>query len=947
MGIRSQGATNSGGRKDKDSLLSSCSVTPWQTFLALIVLSAFTACSTEKATWSHVRYHDVTTHYNIWWNGNESLKKGVEAMEKAAKDDYTQILPVRVVGTKEANMAFNPQFDRAVEKGVKGIKKHSIFVDGREHVPHIADCYLLTAYATFYKHDFPTTANTCQMMALQYSGTAVADEAAILLARCSTMEQRYQDAETALDELMAASGKEGIDKSQRLNLYLSMAECTLPQEKYKKAVQFLKMALDEHPSRQQKARICFILGQIYQQHDKRPTATKYYQKVLGCSPSYEMEFNTRLNLASCADLQHTDRAKLERLLDRMLKDKKNEEFLDQIYYAKGEMYLGFKENKKACDNLRMSVALAKGNPAQKARSALRLGGLLYDKFQDYDQAQRYYDTAMAIIKPDYPHYRDHKARYDILTSLVSFTRVIDANDSLIRIANMPEGKRLQLINTKIEELKKAEEEAKERELLEQLASETKSQMNTLQGDWYFYNSKTVQQGKETFRQRWGTRILEDYWFLSHKGLLGMNMLANQQDQGGDADDTDDADKEAKAQDADSNEVTAPQKSQYGNPDDPHDVAYYLKDLPTTQAEQDSLQRQTAMALLNAGYIYYDGVHNIPKAMECYIRMANEYTTHPEIVQAFYMLYKIYDRQGNTPSSNYYRDMVLMGFPDSDFSNLILDEDYYKEIIRRSQLINEDYEEVYTLYNKHRYNDVVHAVAVAKELYEGNPLLGKFRYWEGLSYVRLDNKRQAIATFQSIVDDYPATDSIVPMAQAQLEYLQGEGGRYMTGDADEEIENATLPDNPAVTRADKSQKAPQDKDNPQSTADELPPEAQLFRYRENMMHYVLILINNRSIRATQLQMSMGEFNSEYYANGGYRVSPLMFTDTTQMITVNRFKNAQEAYDYAVHLTRPESPLSQYNAEDFQIFAISTQNYATFFNRKQVDAYKQFYDKYYRK
>lgn len=915
-------------------------------FLFLVLASSLfllSGCSTQKATWANIRYHDITTHYNIWWNGNESLKKAVAAIEKNTKDDYTRVLPVMVVGTKESNMGQYPDLDRAIEKGIKGVKKHSIFVDGREHVPHISDCYMLTAYATFYKHDFSTTANSCQMIVMQYSGTEVADEASVLAARCSTMEGRYADAENALDELAAAAGKGGFDKHQKLGLYLAMAECTLPQEKYKKAVQFLKMALDEHPSREQKARIYFILGQIYQQHDKRPTATKYYQKVLSCGPSYEMEFNTRLNMASCADLQHTDRAKLERLLDKMLKEKKNEEFLDQIYYARGEMFMGFRETKKACTDFRKSVAVSRNNPAQKARSALRLGGILYDRYQDYDQAQLYYDTALAIIKADYPHYTTHKARWDVLTSLVSYTRAIESNDSLIAVANMPEGKRMQLIQEKIEQLKKDEEAAKEKELLEQLASDSKAQMNTLQGDWYFYNSKTVQQGKETFRQRWGTRVLEDYWFIANKGMLGMNMLAQQNtDNPDDPDNPENPDNPEKTDNPDNPDDS----KKGGNPDDPHDAAYYLKDLPTTQAAQDSLQRITAVSLLNAGYIYYDGIHNLPKAMECYLRMAADYTTNPEIVQAFYMLYKIYDKQGNTPSANYYRDMVLMGFPDSDFANLILDEEYYKEILRRSQLIREDYEEVYNLYAKHRYGDVVHAVSVAKELYEGNPMLGKFSYWEGLAYARMDNKRDAIATFRAIVKDYPETDSIVPLAQAQLDYLEGEGGRYIAGGGVEEddIENGELGiDNPADT-VKKAQPASSNAQTDES--DELPSEAQLFRYRENMTHYVLILINNRRIRATELQMAVGDFNAQYYSNSGYRVSPLMFTDTTQMLTVNRFNNAQEALSYCQHLSRPESPLSQYGPGDFTVFAISTQNYATFYNRKRVDAYTLFYQKFYK-
>ncbi len=898
------------------------------------------ACSTQKANWTNVQYHNTTTHYNIWWNGNESLKEGVEAMEKIVKDDYTRLLPVYKLGTKEEVMSLNPQFDRAIEKSVKGIKKHSILINGMEHVEYIPKCYLMMAYATFYKHDYTNAASTCQMLLSQYQGTEVGDEAAILYARCSSQDKRYQDAESYLDELMVAAGKGNFSNSQKLNLYMAMAECTLPQEKYKKGVQFLKMALDENPTRQQKARICYILGQVYQDQDKRPTASKYYEKVLGYGPTYEMEFNARLNIASCANLQQTDREKLERLLDRMLKDKKNEEFLDQIYYAKGEMYMGIREHKKAVDAFKKSCAVSKSNPAQKARSAIRLGGIMYDKFQDYDQSQIYYDTAMGIIKPDYPHYSDVKSRYDLLTSLVYYTRTIDRNDSLIAVANMTEPERLKLIDQKIEEVKKAEEAAKERELLEQLSNDSKAQENTLQGSWYFYNSKTVQTGKETFRQRWGMRTLEDYWFLSRKGLLGMNMLSMNEENAEEEVTGDDGEM---AKDSAAMDEKKKDKGGLGNPDDPHAVAYYLKDLPKSEAEQDSMQAETAVGLLNAGYIYYDGVHNIPKALECYLRMANNYTTHPEIVQAFFMLYKIYDRQGNTPSSNYYRDMVLLGFPDSDFSNLILDEDYYKEIIRRSQLIKEDYDEVYNLYRRHRYDDVVQAVANAKNLYEGNPMLGKFSYWEGLSYAHMDNKTSAIKTFQEIVSTYPQTDSIVPLAQAQLDYLMGEGGKYIVNSGADEVL-----DDSVMVRLEKKQQVLKEKASELKKAeDELPPEAQLFRYRADKPHQVIILVKDKKIRATQLQGKVGLFINTYYGNSGLQVKPLMFTDSTQMITIKSFNSAQEAVDFSKHLKREEGPMVDYDANDYRIFAISQQNYATLYNRKKVDAYQLFYEKYYSK
>lgn len=858
-------------------------------------------------------------------------------LENGVKDDYTRILPVYKLGTKEEALSMNPQFDRAIEKSVKGIKKHSIFIDGVEHVDYISKCYLMMAYATFYKHDYANAASACQLLATQYQGTDIGDEASVLYARCSSCDQRYQDAEGYLDDLVASLGKGNFSSRQKLNLYLAMAECTLPQGKYKKGVQFLKLALDERPSRVQKARICYILGQIYQDQGKRPTAYKYFEKVLGCGPAYEMEFNTRLNLASCADLQKVDPSKLERQLDRMMEDKKNEEYLDQIYYAKGEMYMGWKDTKKAVVAFKKSCAVSKNNAAQKARAAIRLGGIMYDKYQDYDQAQRYYDTAMALIKPDYPHYSSIKSRSDLLASLVSFTRVIDRNDSLIAVADMSEKDRNILINKKIEEVKKAEEEARERELLEQIANDSKTQTNTLQGDWYFYNATTVQKGKESFRQRWGMRVLEDYWFLSKKGLMGMGMLAFGNDGYAEEDNAADGDTD---RDTASLRAAHPSDSA-GDPNNPHSVAYYLKDLPKSQADRDSMQVETAAGLLNAGYIYFDGIRNVPRALECYLRLANEYTEHPEIVQAFFMLYKIYDKQGNTPSSNYYKDMVLLGFPDSDFANLILDDDYYKEIIRREQLIKEDYAEVYNLYRRRRYADVVSAVARAKEHYAGNPMLGKFCYWEGLAYARMDSKSSAINVFQHIVSSYPQQDSIVPLAQAQLDYLAGEGGRYIANSGvDEDLEDAAIGNDSFRPDRKVSVRKPAALDE-----EALSPEAQMFRYRADMPHQVIVLVKDKRIRATQLQGKVGLFINSYYGNHGLVVKPLMFTDSTQMVTISLFNNAGDAVDFSRHLVREEGPMNGYDAGDYQIFAISQQNYATFYMRKQVDAYKQFYEVYY--
>ncbi|MBR4505169.1 MAG: tetratricopeptide repeat protein [Bacteroidales bacterium] len=890
------------------------------------------SCSTQKAKWGNIRYHNLTCHYNVWWNGNESLKAGREKLYKTSVDDYTQLILPENLGDEATARSVNPEMDRAIEKGVKGIQKHSIFVKGQEHVPYIKECYLLTAYATFYKQDYTSTANTCNILISQFSGTHAGDEGAVLLARCMTKEKRYSDAEAALDQLVDNLAKGNFGRRQRDKLYMAMVEATVPQEKYKKAVEYIHLAIDASHSRRDKARLTFLMAQIYQKLEKRTVAAKYYHQVLSYSPPYVLEFNARLGEASCADLGHSDLKKLERQLDAMLHDKKNEEYRDQIYYAKGEMYLGMKDAKKACDNYRQSVAVSTQNQAQKAKSAIRMAEVLYDLYENYDLSQVYYDTAMQIIKPGYPHYSQIRRRYEMLTELVSFTRVYERADSLLAVASLPEAERIALINAKIDTLRRQEEAAKEKALLEEMMAETKAMQNTLSGDWYFYNPNTVQKGKETFRQRWGMRTLEDYWFLSNRSMIGVSTMT---------DDGDSTDDDLVLDDTTSSDTTKvdKDKSKYGNPNDPHDVAYYIKDLPTSQHQLDSLDSITSLSLLGAGYIYYDGVGNIQRSLDCYLRMAKDYTSYDEIVQAFYMLYRIFDRQGNTPQANYYRDMVLMGFPDSDFANLIRDNEYYKELLAREKRIESDYEELYNLFSQHRYSSAISLVEQAEEAYPGNAMLPKFRFWKGMSLAATGDRQEAISVFEAIVSQSPRGDSIIPLAESQLDLLRSDrelaaADETITDRDEQRVRNTDNTGNQTVKQSGTAE-------------DDLPPEALVYRFRERQQYYVVVVINDRTVKATELQYRIADFNSQYYSNSGYKVNALLFTDTTQMLTVHRFATADEAMGYYRHLGQEESPLRQLSDKDYTYFIISTQNYSTFYNRKNIPAYMAYFRKYHLK
>ena len=333
------------------------------------------------------------------------------------------------------------------------------------------------------------------------------------------------------------------------------------------------------------------------------------------------------------------------------------------------------------------------------------------------------------------------------------------------------------------------------------------------------------------------------------------------------------------------------------------------------------------------------MHNIPRALECYHRLATDFTSYPEAVQTFYMLYRIYDRQGNTPQANYYRDMVLMGFPDSDFANLIRDNEYYKELLRRENIVEQTYEEMYAYFIEHSFSTVITIADQALELYPGHPLLPKFRYYKALSQNALGNRSDAITTLTQLLATTQRSDTIYGLAQQQVQFISMDSTERAIRDERREFDRQS--------RAQSSRRTSEQEAIAESPSAELPPEAQVYRYRKGQPFYVIILVDDRRVKATELQYKLTDFNTLYYANTGYRVNAMLFTDTTQMLTVHKFSSEEDALGYYHHLFQPESPLNALAAGSYTVFAISTQNYATFFTRKDPDAYNLYFKKYHLK
>ena len=92
----------------------------------LLVAGALAACSTSKNTGITRFYHTVTARFNTLYNGRTAFDEGMEAQTKGHKDDYTSLLPMYPVADKQTAAIGKSNFETAITKSEKAIKKHSI-----------------------------------------------------------------------------------------------------------------------------------------------------------------------------------------------------------------------------------------------------------------------------------------------------------------------------------------------------------------------------------------------------------------------------------------------------------------------------------------------------------------------------------------------------------------------------------------------------------------------------------------------------------------------------------------------------------------------------------------------------------------------------------------------------------------------------------------------------
>ena len=858
-------------------------------------LCGIASCTTKKNTFFYRAYHGTTTRFNIYFNGNESYKEAVEIIDNSVKDNYTAILPIFPRPPKIDALKESPKLDRSIEKCSKAIKKHSMYIRGVEHCKPIPDCYLLMGKAYFQRQDFGDAMSVFSYIIHTHTNSKVWAEANTWKARTNLALNRNEEAEINLEEVRQPI-ENNKNKKYKLHWETTYAELLLTQKNYEQAILSLSEALTYKNKMKKdfRTRIHFILGQTYQKLGQLHNAAENYEIVLKRNPAYEMNFNAIINLSLCGATDKKSKNTAREKLKKMLKDERNDTYKDQIFYALAQLDLKEEKTDDAIRNLEASVYWSVSNMYQKTVSALQLAELYFDRSQ-FIESKTYYDTVVSIIPSTFPNYEDIKARAAILRNLVENLMLIKTQDELQKLARMEEKERFAYIDSLIADYNKREkeridDEKEKKELMERSEKRsTARQSGGTSGAWYFYNSTRVKLGMQEFRKIWGNRELADYWFLKDIEVFDFfsdNTAAETSNEEGE-----NADEAAKA------EAKAGAKSS-----DPRDRSYYLQNVPFTKEQMNASNELVASGLFNSGMIYGDDLYDYEKAVKQWEEFLVRFPEHKFVAPIYFQLYETYAYLKDMEKSDYYKNLILKHFPNSNYARIIQNPDYYKEVASKERESADFYVAVYEAYSKKNYANTVELATKGLEKYPFPILSPKFDYLKAISLSKIYGNDTLLTLLPEIIRNYPATE-IDTAATDLLEVLKK-----------------------------KQQQTAQTitEDTSKKTQDTKP----IYVYDSRAFHFVIILANNKEVKVDQLKGHLSNFNTEFFRLQKFDpIHSFHIDDITQMVTISKFDNKDKAMDY-YNMLKQDTKYVGYlkTTPSTKIYVISDANYTTFFHQK---------------
>lgn len=851
-------------------------------FLLVVLLT--TACSRKKNTSLSRAYHNTTSRYNGYFNARELMKEKDKELISSLNDDYSQLLPIFVYPTESQSQTMYPDMDKVIEKCSEVIERHSIYKRGKEYIKWIDDSYFLIGKARLYKQEYGLAESTFLYVYQNYKKDPARYKGLNWLIKTFIETEQWDRAEDFID--IAEDNIKKYPEEHRGLFYAIYADYNLKLDKdYERAIENLEKAVELTKEKEPKRRYTYILAQLYQKNNNLLLATEKYSQVLKMNPSYKMRFNARISRAIAYDVNGADSKAIKKELTKMLKDVKNDEFKDQIYFALAEIAIKEQNEPLAIDYLKKSVKYSVSNKKQKALSYLRLADIYFNQ-PNYIAAQEHYDSTLQFLPDDHPEYFPTEDKNNSLQELVKNLKVIKLQDSLLVLSNLSSPDREKKVKKIIKELKE-EEERKEQAALQKLR-EAQNQANSGlinvaggrgKGQWYFYNPNTLSIGVGAFKNKWGDILLEDNWRRKNKGS---STLVNNQ--------------------SENTEQISEQDSTLEK--EKYDPEFYLKNIPKDYNDQLIAHGKIAEALFNVGTIFKESFTDYTSAINSFERVTKEYDTSKYNLPSHYQLYRIYKINDYEEKAEIEKKWVLDNHPFSEYAYLIKNPNYSKQSKETKEKVEEFYVATYKLYQYGLYEDVISSCKKADNTFSVNHLKAKFDLLRAQAIGYSKSKLVFKDALEGVVKNHPNTPEQKKASEILVFLKQAPSSQEPTSE----------------TKV-------------------------IYTYNPKSKHiFVLSAEVTKSSNFSILKNKLSDFNKQYFRESNLSVTQSALQNKS-IYLIRTFENEALATRYVKALKNNSQLNSLIQQFDPKQYIISNENFRTLFQSKDEASYLEFFNKEY--
>jgi TolA-binding protein len=856
------------------------------------------AATIKKNTWIMRTYHNVTAYYNIYFNANDSYKEGIKKAAKNYPFDYTQVLPIFPFEAKEIPAMVTAEMSRTLEKSDKAIRKHSIttkpelkkgkrltreeqeFYNRREFCRSIDDAYLLIGKANVFLHEYDLALLAFDHVAVEYPYEPTIYEARIrsaIVAGAKGEVAREREILTAL-----WSDKKFPPKYGKL-LNEANADLLIREKKYGEAIPKVEQAIKNTRSGITRQRYRFILGQLYQHTGNAAKAVAYYTSVIRRMPSYDVEFHARLNKAFLSVGRKGE--EMRKMLLKMVKDEKNKEYLDLIYYALAEIEMNAKRTRPAIAYYKLSAANSKSDSPQRMRSCLVLAKY-FEAQGSYEAAQAYYDSTAMVMPKANPEYDMVSSKAQNLGKLAANLRVIKTEDSLQNIARMSQKDREKYVAAQIAQAKVSEENRQRDEEIRAARAEAPTAAaptfaQPASGKWYFYNPQLVSSGAAEFRKKWGQRKLVDDWRRENKGFSA-NFAMSPDDE---------------------EEEGAPE--QQATPENQTET-YYLSNVPLTDSLMEASNKRVIEAMFDAGMVYKDYIRDNPNAISMLETLLKRYPDNRYRLESYFYLYVLNSEAGNSKRADHYKNLLFTEYPDELLTMYVKDPTYVSDKAAHEKAANKLYVDAYDLYQAGKYRDAARLSQQGLTQYAEMSIAANFSLLNVMATGGNGDIGRYIAGLGEVVKGYPNTEA----ANAAQEMLSIVQKRELALISEREAPPAEKQAAPSVPYSDEDGESQ------------------------------LALVVGKDVNINQLRFNFISFNADVDADE-LTVDNRKFGEDLALLVVGKFKTIAEALAYYKKIKAYPAIFRDLNMERYSMFAITVKNLELFEQSKIISAYDTFF------